>query len=664
MNAKQLTVALAVIAVIVAAFAIIPSDDVDAAGADISAQQTESGFDIYVPDDRIGETAQVAITDPSGTVADSSMTIAQTQYGAMGSVAYQLPADVGSGATYRIEVTYGDGTVAECNMIGVNLLEDFTAKYAGYNGSGDVTVVSGDLVQEGTELTVSDSDRDYYVTVAAGMSTIGDVQKSLAAEIIGLINTYVWYIAFVFLVGLGIYFMIRLKGLPILRIHRTSKLALSGVKEGEHKHTVSSFEAFCIGLGARVGVGNIAGVASAIIVGGPGAVFWMWIFAIIGSASSFMESTLSQLFKEKKSDGQYHSGPAYYAQKGLGSRKLAVLLAILIVITFGIGFVGVQATNSATALAGAFVFDHNKTIFGALIAIAAAIIIFGGMKRIAKFSTKIVPVMALFWFVFCIIVICCNIDGVIHAVEMIFSNAFGIQSVGGGALGAVMMMGLKRGVFSNEAGLGSIANIAGTADVKHPVKQGMIQSFGTIVDTLVVCSFTAFVILSFGSYGDITALNEAVNPTVPGADPIGNATLVQGIFQETFLGGTGPIIVSLFMLVFAFTSLIGYYTMSESNIRFIKDDKKFVFAVRVLIIAVAFLSCIISTGQMEQICDTFMAAMGAVNMIVVFLLSKFVFRAYKDWREQEDAGVEDPVFHRSVVQDLIDEKKANITEWE
>ena len=266
--------------------------------------------------------------------------------------------------------------------------------------------------------------------------------------------------------------------------------------------------------------------------------------------------------------------------------------------------------------------------------------------------------MALAWFVFCIIVICCNIDGVVHAVEMIFTNAFGIQSVGGGALGAVMMMGLKRGVFSNEAGLGSIANIAGTADVKHPVKQGMIQSFGTIVDTLVVCSFTAFVILSSGTYDVI------INTFNGGVTDVGNATLVQNIAEATFMGEAGPIIISIFLLVFAFTSLIGYYTMSESNVRFIKDSKGFVFAVRILVIAVAFLSCVISTGQMETICDTFMAAMGAVNMIVVFLLSKFVFRAYEDWKKQEDEGVEDPVFHRSVVQDIADEKKSIITEWE
>lgn len=477
------------------------------------------------------------------------------------------------------------------------------------------------------------------------------------AAAIGTVNTYVWYIAFVFLVGLGIYFMIRLKGLPILRIHKTAKLSLQGTREGEHSHTVSSFEAFCIGLGARVGVGNIAGVASAIVVGGPGAVFWMWIFAIIGSASSFMESTLSQLFKEKKSDGQYHSGPAYYALKGVGSRPLAVLLAFLIIITFGIGFVGVQATNSATALAEAFPFDNNKIIFGAIIAIAAAAIIFGGVKRIAKFSTRVVPIMALLWFVFCIIVICCNIDGVIHAIEMIFANAFGIQSVGGGALGAVMMMGLKRGVFSNEAGLGSIANIAGTADVKHPVKQGMIQSFGTLVDTLIVCSFTAFVILSAGTYDTI------IDVFNNGVTDVGNSTLVQNIFSSTFLGGAGSIIVSLFILIFAFTSLIGYYTMSESNIRFIADKKPVVFAVRILIIAVAFLSCIISTGQMETICDTFMAAMGVVNMIVLLYLSKFVWRAKKDYEEQEKAGVEEPVFHREAVADLCNEK-TRITEWE
>lgn len=461
------------------------------------------------------------------------------------------------------------------------------------------------------------------------------------------INTYVWYIAFVFLVGLGILFTIKLKGLQILKIGETSKLALSGTKEGSGEKTVSSFEAFCIGLGARVGVGNIAGVASAIVLGGPGAVFWMWIFAIIGSASSFMESTLAQIFKEKKSDGGYHGGPAYYVQKGLKNRPLAVLLAILIVITFGIGFVGVQASNSVSALATAFAFDNNIYVFSAIIAIAAAAIIFGGVKRIAKFSTKIVPVMAFLWLILGFIIIVINYDHIIDAISMIFTYAFQWESAAGGLLGAVIMNGLKRGVFSNEAGLGSIANIAGTADVKHPVKQGMIQSFGTLVDTLIVCSFTALVILcTYGSY-------EAIIGT-----GLTKAPLVQDAISLT-IGSAGPILVSLFMVVFAFTSLIGYYTMSESNIRFISDKKSTIFAVRILVILVAFFGAIGGTDLMELVCDTFMAAMGAVNMLAVFLLSKFVYRAYDDWKAQKANGVEDPVFHRDILDD-----PSGVTEWE
>lgn len=464
------------------------------------------------------------------------------------------------------------------------------------------------------------------------------------------LNTWVWYAAFVFLIGLGVLFTIKLKGLQILKIRQTSKLSLTGVSDGKGKTTVSSFEAFCIGLGARVGVGNIAGVASAIVLGGPGAIFWMWIFAIIGSASSFMETTLSQLFKEKKSDGGYHGGPAYYALKGLGNKKLAYLLATLIIITFGIGFVGVQASNSVAALSGAFQFDNNTLIFALIISIAAALIIFGGLKRIAVFSSKVVPVMALLWFIATGIIIIMNIDGVINAFVLIFSYAFKLESLAGGAIGVAIMNGLKRGVFSNEAGLGSIANIAGTADVKHPIKQGMIQSFGTIVDTIVVCSFTAVAILSFyPSY-------EAIKAT-----GLTKAPLVQDVFSSTIGTDIGAVIVSLFLLIFAFTSLIGYYTMSESNVRFMSDRKSTVFAVRVLVIVVAFVSSILGADAMEIICDTFMAFMGCVNMITVFLLSKLVYQAYDDWKKQIADGVEEPVFHKDI---LDDPHSSGITEWE
>ncbi len=360
-----------------------------------------------------------------------------------------------------------------------------------------------------------------------------------------------------------------------------------------------------------------------------------------------MESTLAQIYKEKKSDGNFHGGPAYYATKGLKNRKLGVLLAFLTVITFGIGFVGVQASNASSALVGAYSFGHAEVIYGAIIAIAAAAIIFGGLKKIGKFSSKIVPIMALIWIIFAIVAICFNIGNLGNAISMIFVDAFSAPSLIGGALGTVIMSGLRRGVFSNEAGLGSVANIASTADTKHPVKQGMIQSFGVLVDTLIVCTITALVILSYGSYESIMALG------------LTKSQLVQAVVASTPFGEAAKYIIAGFMMVFAFTSLIGYYTMSESNIRFIKDDKKVVFAIRVLIIAVAFISCVLGADLMEIVCDTFMAAMGAVNMIAVALLSKKVYEAYKDYCDQKKNGIEEPEFHRDVLSN-----NEGVTEWE
>lgn len=472
--------------------------------------------------------------------------------------------------------------------------------------------------------------------------------ETTLTDIFTPLNEYIWYISFVFLVGLGILFTIRLRGLQVLKIKETSKLSLSGFSEGDRQKTVSSFEAFCIGLGARVGVGNIAGVASAIVAGGPGAVFWMWIFAIIGSASSFMESTLAQLFKEKKADGQYHGGPAYYVLKGLKNRPMAILLSFFIIITFGIGFVGVQASNSVSALSVAFDFQYNVYVFAGLIAISAAFIIFGGVKRIGNFSSKVVPVMAVAWIAFASLIILMNYDQIINAFSMIFSYAFQWESAAGGLFGTVIMNGLRRGVFSNEAGLGSVANVASTADVKHPIKQGMVQSFGTLADTLFVCTFTALAILcAFGSYEAIV-----------GTD-LDKAPLVQAAIDLTLGGDHGSVIVSLFLLVFAFTSLIAYYTMSESNLRFISDKKNAVLLVRIMVIVVVFIAPLLGADLMELICDTFMAAMGAMNMICVFLLSKFVYQAYDDWRRQVDEGIEEPVFHRDILED-----PSGVTEWE
>ena len=468
---------------------------------------------------------------------------------------------------------------------------------------------------------------------------------------VGTCNSYLWGMAFVFLIGLGILFTFKLKGLQITKIKETSKLSVSGISEGKKNSKVSSFEAFCIGMGARIGVGNIAGVATAILTGGPGAVFWMWIFAIIGSASSFMESTLAQIYKEKKEDGHFYGGPAYYASKGLKSRKVGIFAAILLVITFGIGFVAVQSCNASKALCGAFSFEYNNYIFAAIIAIVAAILIFRGLKAVAKFSSTVVPIMAFLWIIFAIIAIVLNIDGVVNAVKMIFEYAFTAPSMLGGALGSILITGLKRGVFSNEAGLGSVANIAATADVKHPVKQGMIQSFGVLVDTLVVCTFTALVVLSYGTFDQILAL---------GAITGDGANLVQGIIADTAFGSAANYIIAIFLFVFAFTSLIGYYTMSEANARFVKDNKSAIMAVKILVILVAFIAGTVSTATtVDNVSDTFMALMATVNMILVVLLSRQVFEAYADYRKQKKAGIEEPVFHKSCLSD-----STGVTEWE
>ena len=469
-----------------------------------------------------------------------------------------------------------------------------------------------------------------------------------AMDLVGTLNSYFWGIAFVFLIGLGLIFTFRLKGLQLTKIKETSKLSVSGVKEGKGTHKISSFEAFCIGMGARIGVGNIAGVATAIVTGGPGAVFWMWIFAIIGSASSFMESTLAQIYKEKKEDGHFYGGPAYYATKGLGNKKVGYLAAILLVLTFGIGFVAVQACNASKALCGAFDFDNNRYIFAIIIAIIAAILIFKGLKTVAKFSARIVPIMAFAWIIFAIIAILLNFEGVANAFAMIFDYAFSTHSLVAGGIGAIISTGLKRGVFSNEAGLGSIANIAATADVKHPIKQGMIQSFGVLVDTLVVCTFTAVVVLSYGSFESIQALN------------LDGSNLVQAVISSTDIGSAANYIIAFFMFIFAFTSLIGYYTMSEANARFINDNPKVVFSVKVLVIIVALIAATsTSVTAVDNVSDTFMALMASVNMIIVLLLSRKVFEAYEDYRIQKKEGIDEPEFHKSCLSDAT-----GVTEWE
>lgn len=473
-----------------------------------------------------------------------------------------------------------------------------------------------------------------------GVCLIEDIE-TLIADITNQINSLFWHISFILVIGLGIAFMVMLRGGMFRGLRDTvvsfKKDIIMMHRDGSR---VTSFEAFCTGLGTRIGVGNIAGVATAIVTGGPGAVFWMWIFAIIGSASSFMESTLAQIYKEPKEDGGFYGGPAYYASKGLKSRKIGMILAVLTFFTFGIGFVAVQSANASAALAQAFDYDLNTTEFGIIIAGFVGLIIFSGIKGTSRFSAKIVPIMALGWIIFAISSILMNFENIGNAFSMIFCYAFSIESVVGGGLGTAIMVGLKRGIFSNEAGLGSIANVAATADVRHPVKQGILQALGVLFDTLIICTITALVVLTYGSYQDILSLN------------LSGAPLVQEIVASTALGEMSTYIIAAFMFVFAFTSLLGYYTIAEANIRFINDSKLVITIIRSTVVIITFTAAMLANiGLMDGICDTFMALMAGMNILVVAMLSRKVYACYRDYMAQKKAGIEEPVFHSSSLDD-------------
>ncbi|MDR3282285.1 MAG: alanine:cation symporter family protein [Candidatus Methanoplasma sp.] len=435
-----------------------------------------------------------------------------------------------------------------------------------------------------------------------------------------------------FLVGLGLYFTFRLHGVQIARVREHVRLAVKTEKSAEGR-AISSFEALCVGMGARIGVGNIAGVAAAIVAGGAGAVFWMWIFAVIGAASSFMECTLAQIFKEKHEDGMYRGGPAYYIRNGLKRPRFAIFMAMLTIVTYGIGFVGVQAGNASDAFLGAFDFPYSKWVFTLLITGLAAIAIFGGIRRIARVSYYMVPVMAFLWIVVAIVTVSLNFVAMPDAVVAIFKGAFSPEAAIGGGVGTAIMWGLRRGVFSNEAGIGSMPNVAGAADVSHPAKQGFVQSLGVLIDTLVVCSGTAFVILTWGDWQSVAGLG------------LDKAPLVQHILGDSFLGASAPVVLSVFMMVFAFSSLIGYHSISESNVNFAcKNNKTAVFCIRTVIVAVVFVSCLIPLNLMWNLCDVFMACMGVFNMAAVAMLSKYAFAACADYRAQRKSGIEEPVF--------------------
>ncbi len=448
-------------------------------------------------------------------------------------------------------------------------------------------------------------------------------------------NDFLWtYILIALLLIVGVYFSFKTKFVQFRYIKEMFRLlGDNDKKSSSQENSISSFQAFCISTASRVGTGNIAGVAIAIALGGPGAVFWMWLIALIGSASSFIESTLAQIYKIKDKDS-FRGGPAYYIEKGLKKRWLGIIFAILITTCFGLIFNAVQSNTISVALNNAFGF--NKIIIGLVIALVTSLVIFGGVKRIAKFSEIIVPILAIAYILVAVFVILTNISQLPSIFKIIFESAFGFKQITSGGLGATILYGVKRGLFSNEAGMGSAPNAAATADVSHPVKQGLIQTLGVFTDTIVICSCTAFIILLSNSYTD---------SSLTGIELTQNAL-------ASHLGSFGTYFIAFCILLFAFSSIVGNFYYGQSNIEFIKENKAFLNVYRVLVIAMIIFGSITSVEIVWTLADVFMGIMAIVNLIAIALLSKFAFAALKDYTTQKKQGIKDPVFNPSNIPGL------------
>lgn len=464
-------------------------------------------------------------------------------------------------------------------------------------------------------------------------------------ELITAVNDVIWsYVLIVALVGCGLWFTWRTKFVQFRMVGEMLRLltesAVDSVGDqvkGKEKRHISSFQAFAVSVATRVGTGNLAGVATAIVIGGPGAVFWMWLIALIGSATAFVESTLAQLYKQKHKDS-FIGGPAYYIQKGLKQRWMAVLFAILITLQFGLSNNSIQANTICGAMQEAF--GWSPIWVGVALATMALFIVFGGIQRIAKVSSVIVPLMAVGYIILALVIIIMNIHLIPHVFKVIILDAFGFSQIAGGSIGAAMMNGIKRGLFSNEAGEGSAPNAAATASTTHPVKQGLIQALGVFTDTLMVCSCTAFIILISGLY-QVPELN--------------GIALTQSALQSE-IGSIGPMFIAVAIFLFAFSSIIGNYYYGEANIRFITQNNKVMTAYRIASAGLMVMFGALASFELVwNIVDLFMAFLTACNLIAIVLLGRYAFRLLDDYRQQKRQGIKEPVFHRSQLPEIEDE---------
>ena len=463
-------------------------------------------------------------------------------------------------------------------------------------------------------------------------------------RIINAANDVLWtYVLIAMLLGCAVYFTWRTRFVQFRNLREMIRLLTEGApKSNDGKRQVSSFQAFAVSIASRVGTGNLAGVATAIAVGGAGAVFWMWVIALLGSVNAFVESTLAQLYKRKDKDS-FIGGPAYYMQYGLGKRWMGVLFAVLIAVTFGFAFNSVQSNTICAAWEHAFGFNH--TWMGIGLTIATIMIIFGGIHRIARVSSWLVPIMAVGYILLALGVVIFNITEIPSVIAHIFRSAFGWEQAVGGGMGAAVMQGIKRGLFSNEAGMGSAPNVAATASTSHPVKQGFIQALGVFTDTLLICSCTAFIILVSNPSPD-TSLN--------------GIQLTQAAFAAQ-VGNLGSVFVAIAILLFAFSSIIGNYYYGEANIRFISRKPLYLWIYRILVSGMVMCGAVMSLDLAWNLADVTMGLMTICNLIAIVLLSRQALWLLRDYTAKKRQGISSPTFCKD---EMPEEIRREVECWE
>ncbi|TDV52770.1 AGCS family alanine or glycine:cation symporter [Pseudomonas graminis] len=444
----------------------------------------------------------------------------------------------------------------------------------------------------------------------------------------------------VLIVGLGGYFTIRSRFVQFRHFFHMFAVFRDSLRSSAGQ--LSSFQALMLSLAGRVGAGNIAGVGIAVTLGGPGAVFWMWVTALVGMASSFFECSLGQLYKRCDAEGQYRGGPSYYIQHGLGKRWLGMIMAVLLLVTFGFAFNGLQSHAVTHSLNDAFKISPGYAGVG--LAILLGLVFVGGIKRIAKVADLLVPIKTLVYIAVTLYVIGVQFEHVPHMLMTIVKSAFGMDEVFGGLIGSAIVMGVKRGVFANEAGLGSAPNVAAVAQVEHPVAQGVVQAFSVFLDTFVICTCTALLILLSGFY-------------TPGFEGDGIALTQNSL--AAVVGDWGRLFISVALALFVFTSILYNYYLGENSLRFLLgENRKAIFFYRVLVLALILWGAVEDLGTVFAFADITMTLLAFVNLIALAMLFKIALRVLNDYDAQRKAGIKTPVFDSSQFPDLDLDLKA------